>query len=120
MMWGLPRKRSPSGCHLTGKQGVRRCKQRLPERITKESEVAEKSGARRLLSNRSLPRKESIMTTLVRSLGENKKGQWIVVGVGICLVWAAIAIPGLYRSRTALTPTAASVPEMTENYSFAH
>jgi hypothetical protein len=60
------------------------------------------------------------MTTLVRSLGENKKGQWIVVGVGICLVWAAIAIPGLYRSRTALTPTAASVPEMAENYSFAH
>jgi hypothetical protein len=57
------------------------------------------------------------MTTLVRSLGESKKGQWIVVGVGICLVWAAIAIPGLYRSRTAVGPTAATIPEMTENFS---
>ena len=57
------------------------------------------------------------MTTLVRSLGESKKGQWIVAGVGICLVWAAIAIPSLYRNRTAVAPTAATLHEMTENYS---
>jgi len=56
------------------------------------------------------------MTTLVRSLGASKKGQWIVVGVGICLVWAAIGIPSLFRNRTAVAP-AAAIHEMTENYS---
>ncbi|HEV2396739.1 MAG TPA: DUF4349 domain-containing protein [Candidatus Sulfotelmatobacter sp.] len=55
------------------------------------------------------------MTSLAHSLAENKKTQWIVAGIGICLVWAAIAIPGLYRSRTALGPTS-STAHMAEGY----
>jgi len=57
------------------------------------------------------------MTTLVRSLGESKKAQLIVVGVGLCLVWAAIAIPSLHRDRAAVAPIAANIQEMAENYS---
>jgi len=56
------------------------------------------------------------MTTLVHSLGESKKAQWIVVGAGICLVWAAIAIPRLSKTQTAVAPAVATMHE-TENFS---
>jgi Domain of unknown function (DUF4349) len=56
------------------------------------------------------------MTTLVRSLGESKKAQWIFAGIGICLVWAAIAIPRLSKTQTAAAPAVATMHE-TENFS---
>lgn len=45
------------------------------------------------------------MTTLAESLGAVRKPwQWIVIGGSILVVWAAIAIPGLRRSRTNFVP----------------
>jgi hypothetical protein len=42
------------------------------------------------------------MSTLAESLGEIKKPwQWMAIGGGILLIWSAIALPNLLRSRTA-------------------
>lgn len=41
------------------------------------------------------------MSTLAESLGAIKKPQWIVVGGGILLIWSAIALPNLMRTRSA-------------------
>jgi hypothetical protein len=59
------------------------------------------------------------METLAQSLAGSKKGQLIIVGAGICVVWAAIAIPGLNRSRTALGPGADALPHSIATYSAA-
>ena len=60
------------------------------------------------------------MTTLTQSLGEIRKlWQVPVIGGAVLLVWAAIAMPGLYRSHPALGPHPTHPPQATaaESYS---
>jgi hypothetical protein len=61
------------------------------------------------------------MSTLAQSLGETKKPwQWLAIGGAILLIWAAIAIPSLNRSRLAdQTMTVAHRQEAAELYAGA-
>jgi hypothetical protein len=61
------------------------------------------------------------MSTLAQSLGEIKKPwQWLAIGGAILLIWAAIAIPSLNRSRLAdQTMTVAHRQEAAELYAGA-
>jgi len=54
---------------------------------------------------------------LTQSLGEIKKPwQWGVIGGGILLVWAAIAIPELHRTRPAIGPQTTHLRQVEEIY----
>ena len=59
------------------------------------------------------------MATLAQSLAGSKKGQWIVIGGGVCLVWAAVATLRLHQHNATLDPALESIEHMTATQSAA-
>ena len=58
------------------------------------------------------------MTTLTQPMREIRKSwPWMVVGGTVLLVWAALAVPGLYRSRPAPSHQTVHLPEAMESFS---
>jgi hypothetical protein len=56
------------------------------------------------------------MTTAAQSFSTiSKPWQWVAIGAGVCLVWAAIAIPVLHRSAE-LGPQTAHLRQVEESY----